>query len=36
MTEARAWLVTGPLARGLAFAVDLAVAVRRGLLRRAR
>lgn len=31
-----AWLVTGPLGRGLAFAIDFAVAVRRGLLRRAR
>jgi len=34
--RARAWLVTGPLGRGLAFAIDFAVAVRRGLLRRAR
>jgi hypothetical protein len=32
----KAWLVTGPLGRGLAFAIDFAVAVRRGLLRRAR
>jgi hypothetical protein len=30
----KAWLVTGPLGRGLAFAIDFAVAVRRGLLRR--
>ena len=30
----KAWLVTGPLGRGLAFAADFAVAVRRGLLRR--
>jgi hypothetical protein len=30
----RAWLVTGPLGRGLAFAVDFAVALRRGLLHR--
>ncbi|HEX9966487.1 MAG TPA: hypothetical protein VGB06_00935 [Solirubrobacterales bacterium] len=29
-----AWLVTGPLGRGLSFAIDFAVAVRRGLLRR--
>jgi hypothetical protein len=29
-------LVTGPLGRGLAFAIDFAVAVRRGLLRRSR
>jgi hypothetical protein len=34
LPRARAWLVTGPLGRGLAFAIDLAVAVRRGLLRR--
>jgi hypothetical protein len=32
----KAWLVTGPLGRGLAFAIDFAVAVRRGLLRRRR
>jgi transketolase len=32
--RAKAWLVTGPLGRGLAFAIDFAVAVRRGLLRR--
>ena len=31
-----AWLVTGPLGRGLAFAIDFGVAVRRGLLRRSR
>jgi hypothetical protein len=36
LERARAWLVTGPLGRGLAFAVDFAVAVRRGLLRRRR
>ena len=29
----KAWLVTGPLGRGLSFAIDFAVAVRRGLLR---
>jgi transketolase len=33
MTRARAWLVTGPLGRGLAFAVDFAAALRRGLAR---
>jgi hypothetical protein len=33
-TRAKAWLVTGALGRGLAFAIDLAVALRRGLLRR--
>jgi hypothetical protein len=32
----KAWLVTGPLGRGLAFAIDFGVAVRRGLLRRSR
>lgn len=31
---AKAWLVTGPLGRGLSFAIDFAVALRRGLLRR--
>jgi hypothetical protein len=36
MNKARAWLVTGSIGRGLAFAIDFAVAVRRGLLRRAR
>jgi hypothetical protein len=34
-TRAKAWLVTGPAGRGLAFAIDFAVAVRRGLFRRA-
>ena len=32
--RAQAWLVTGPLGRGLAFAIDFAVALRKGLLRR--
>jgi hypothetical protein len=32
----KARLVTGPLGRGLAFAIDFAVAVRRGLFRRSR
>jgi len=36
MTRAKAWLVTGSLGRGLAFAIDFVVAVRRGLLRRSR
>ena len=30
----RAWLVTGPLGRGLAFALDFAAALRKGLLHR--
>jgi hypothetical protein len=33
-TRAKAWLVTGPLGRGLAFAIDFTVAVRKGLLRK--
>jgi hypothetical protein len=33
-TRAKAWLVTGPLGRGLAFAIDFGVALRKGLLRR--
>jgi hypothetical protein len=33
-TRARAWLVTGPLGRGLAFAIDFGAALRKGLLRR--
>ena len=36
MNRARAWLVTGPIGRGFAFAIDFAAAVRKGLLRRAR
>lgn len=34
MTRAKAWLVTGPLGRGLAFAIDFGVALRKGLLRK--
>jgi hypothetical protein len=34
-SRAGAWLVTGPLGRGLAFAVDLIEAIGRSLLRRA-
>jgi hypothetical protein len=34
MNRTRAWLVTGPFGRGLAFAIDFGIAVRRGLLRR--
>jgi hypothetical protein len=33
MTRARAWLVTGPLGRGLAFAIDFAAALRKGIAR---
>jgi hypothetical protein len=32
----KAWLVTGPAGRGLSFAIDFAVALRRGLLHRDR
>lgn len=34
LVRPKAWLVTGPLGRGLTFAIDFAVAVLRGLLRR--
>jgi hypothetical protein len=34
LERARAWLVTGPLGRGLSFAIDFGVALRKGLLRR--
>jgi hypothetical protein len=30
----KAWLVTGPLGRGLSFAIDFGVALRAGLARR--
>jgi hypothetical protein len=33
-TRAKAWLVTGPLGRGLSFAIDFAAALRKGLMRR--
>jgi transketolase len=36
LTRVRAWLVTGPLGRGLAFAIDFAVAIRTGLAQRRR
>ena len=34
LVRARAWLVTGPLGRGLSFAIDFGVAVRTGLRQR--
>lgn len=34
LTRAPAWLVTGPLGRGLAFAIDFAVALRTMLAQR--
>jgi transketolase N-terminal domain/subunit len=34
LVRGRAWLVTGPLGRGLAFAIDFAIAVRTGLAQR--
>jgi hypothetical protein len=34
MTTFKAWLVTGPLGRGAAFAIDFAVAIRTGLRQR--
>ncbi len=34
MIALKAWLVTGPLGRGLAFAIDFAIAVRTGLRQR--
>jgi hypothetical protein len=34
LDRARAWLVTGPLGRGFAFAIDFSVALRTMLARR--
>jgi transketolase len=34
LDRARAWLVTGPLGRGLAFAIDFGVALRTALANR--
>ncbi len=34
LDRAKAWLVTGPLGRGLAFAIDFAVALRTALSQR--
>lgn len=36
LTRVRAWLVTGPLGRGAAFALDFAVALRAMLAQRRR
>ncbi len=36
LVQARAWLVTGPLGRGLAFAIDFGVAFRTMLAQRRR
>jgi hypothetical protein len=36
MNRLRAWIVTGPVGRGLAFAVDFSVALGRGLRGRGR
>ena len=36
LDRARAWLVTGPLGRGLAFAIDFGIALRKGLAARRR
>jgi transketolase len=36
LDRARAWLVTGPLGRGIAFAIDFGIAVRTGLRQRRR
>jgi hypothetical protein len=32
--RAKAWIVTGPVGRGLSFAIDFTVALRTGLARR--
>lgn len=34
LIRSRAWLVTGPLGRGAAFAIDFAIAVRTALAQR--
>jgi hypothetical protein len=34
LTQLRAWVVTGPLGRGAAFAIDFAVALRAMLVQR--
>jgi transketolase len=32
--KARAWLVTGPIGRGIAFAIDFAIAIRTAIAQR--
>jgi hypothetical protein len=34
MTRVKAWLVTGPLGRGLSFAIDFAAALRKAVAAR--
>jgi hypothetical protein len=34
MNRFRAWVVTGPIGRGLAFVVDFSAALRRGVIER--
>jgi hypothetical protein len=34
MDRLKAWLVTGPVGRGLAFAIDFAIALRKALFQR--
>ena len=34
LDRAKAWLVTGPVGRGLSFAIDFAVALRKWLVQR--
>jgi transketolase len=36
LVRVRSWLITGPLGRGAAFAIDFAIAVRTGLAQRHR
>jgi hypothetical protein len=36
MDRIKAWLVTGPMGRGFSFALDFAIALRRGLAQRRR
>jgi hypothetical protein len=36
LDRVKAWLVTGPVGRGVSFVIDFAVALRRGLAQRRR